>query len=203
MRELVDQASIRAASLALFADRGYRATTMADIGAALGIRGPSLYKHVPSKQSLLVHIMIGTMEDLLRAQRLVLGLGGDAPTRLRRMVEAHVRYHAAHRREAFVGNREIGCLDKANRQRVLTLRADYESRFRAVIEEGQSSGVFDVRSPRLSSYAIVDMGIGVAVWFRPDGEQSVDEVAYVYADLALRMVAAGVQASGTEAPPST
>src|SRR5216684_5722799 len=133
MRELVDQASIRTASLALFAERGYRATTMADIGAALGIRGPSLYKHVPSKQSLLVHIMIGTMEDLLRAQRLVLGLGGDAPTQLRRMVEAHVRYHAAHRREAFVGNREIGSLDRANRQRVLTLRADYESAFRAVI----------------------------------------------------------------------
>ncbi len=192
MRELVDQASIRTASLALFAERGYRATTMADIGAA-----------VPSKQSLLVHIMIGTMEDLLRAQRLVLGLGGDAPTQLRRMVEAHVRYHAAHRREAFVGNREIGSLDRANRQRVLTLRADYESAFRAVIEEGHASGLFDVRSPRLSSYAIVDMGIGVAVWFRPDGEQSVDEVAYVYADLALRMVAADVQASGAAAPLST
>jgi len=33
---------IRVAALTLFARLGYEATTMADIGAAVGIRGPSL-----------------------------------------------------------------------------------------------------------------------------------------------------------------
>ncbi len=39
---------IRTAALELFTRLGYEATTMADLGAALGIRGPSLYKHVAS-----------------------------------------------------------------------------------------------------------------------------------------------------------
>ena len=41
----------------LLRHRGYEATTMADIGAAVGIRGPSLYKHVRSKQELLASVI--------------------------------------------------------------------------------------------------------------------------------------------------
>jgi hypothetical protein len=34
------------------------------------------------------------------------------------------------------------------------------------------------------------MGVGVAVWFREDGEFSVDEVAYRYGDLAMLLLCA-------------
>lgn len=191
MRETVDAEAVREAALGLFAERGYRATTMADIGAALGIRGPSLYKHVSSKQHLLAHIMIDTMKALIRDQRVAIDAGGDVVLRLRRVVEAHVRYHATHRLEAFVGNREIASLDEPHRRRVLALRTDYERALRALIDEGCRAAVFTVGSARLASYAILDMGMGVAAWFRPDGQYSADEVAYAYADHALRIVGAG------------
>jgi AcrR family transcriptional regulator len=186
----VDADSILAAALTLFAERGYRATTMDDIGSAVGIRGPSLYKHVRSKHDLLVQIMVNTMSTLIRDQQAALGAGSDLSTRLRRSVEAHVRYHAAHRLEAFVGNREIDSLQPEERARVLDLRDSYEMRLRALIEAGCESGEFTVQSARLVSYAILEMGMGVAVWYRVDGELSVDEVAYCYSELALLMVGA-------------
>lgn len=188
MRETVDSATVQVAALTLFAEQGYRATTMADIGAALGIRGPSLYKHVASKQDLLAAIMVATMKALIHDQKAALDAGGDVAVRLRRVVEAHVRYHASHRHEAFVGNREIASLGPTQRRRVLALRARYEHALREVIEEGRRAGRFAVSSARLASYAILDMGIGVAAWFRPDGEYSADEIAYAYADQALRIV---------------
>lgn len=188
MRDTIRPEAIRQAALELFAERGYQATTMADIGAALGIRAPSLYKHVASKQDLLAEIMRGTMRSLIRHQQAVISAGGDPAIRLGRMVEAHVRYHAAHRQEAFVGNREIRSLDDRNRASILALRADYEQKLRAVIEEGSAAGLFNVQSPRLSSYAILDMGVGVSAWFRPDAEHSSDEIAYIYANHALRLV---------------
>jgi AcrR family transcriptional regulator len=40
-----------------------------DIAAALGIRAPSLYNHLESKQALLQEIMLGTMETLIRELR--------------------------------------------------------------------------------------------------------------------------------------
>lgn len=187
-RATINADAISVAALRLFAERGYQATTMDDIGAALGIKGPSLYKHVHSKQDLLAEIMLETMETLIRTQRAALDAGGDLTTRLRRTVEAHVRYHAAHPREAFVGNREIANLEPDFRRQILELRDAYEYRLRSLIEEGCAVGEFSVPSTKLVSYAILEMGMGVAAWFNPGGELSVDEVAYIYTGIALRIV---------------
>ena len=78
---------IRSAALELFTGRGFRATTMADIGAAVGMRGPSLYKHVESKQDLLARIMTSTMEALLTGYRTAVASSDDPVERLKAMFE--------------------------------------------------------------------------------------------------------------------
>jgi AcrR family transcriptional regulator len=184
----IDADKILDAALTLFAKQGYQVTSMDEIGSSLGIKGPSLYNHVRSKQDVLVAIMTNTMGALIRAQDAALEAGGDFRTQLRRVVEAHVRYHASHPREAFVGNREIGSLETKYRVELLELRDAYEHKLRSLIEDGSVAGEFSVPSAKLVSYAILEMGIGVATWFNPQGELGVDEVAYVYAEMSLRMV---------------
>lgn len=179
---------IRSAALTLFTDQGFRATTMADIGAAVGMRGPSLYKHVASKQDLLARIMTATMEALLAGYRAAVATTDDPAERLRRVTEAHVRYHARHRLEAFVGNREIGSLVEPNRGRVVALRAEYERGFRDLVAAGVEAGVFHVESVRLASYAVLDLGMGVSAWYREDGELTEDAVVWQYSAFALRLV---------------
>lgn len=44
------------AAAQLFADRGFPGTGMDDIGAAVGITGPSVYRHFPAKDAILVAI---------------------------------------------------------------------------------------------------------------------------------------------------
>jgi AcrR family transcriptional regulator len=183
-------AEIRAAALELFTRRGYEATTMADIGAAVGIRGPSLYKHVTSKQDLLASLMNATMDDLLAAHAVAVAGTADPVARLRRAADAHVRYHARHRLEAFVGNREMRSLVEPHRRAVLARRSEYEQRFRSLIEDGVAAGVFHVASPRLASYAILDLGMGVAVWFREGAGPTENEVAWQYVEFAMGIVGA-------------
>ena len=186
----VTRESVRESALHLFAERGYQLTTMADIGSALGIRGPSLYKHVASKQELLAEIMTETMATLIARQRAAVEAGGPPDVQLRRAVEAHVRYHATHREHALVGNREIESLEEPVRARIIELRGTYEHGLRAVIEQGCAAGVFLTAHPRLVSYAILDMGMGLASWYRADGEYDVDTMAYAYANLAAQMAGA-------------
>lgn len=180
---------IRAAPLELFTRRGYEATTMTDLGAEVGIRGPSLYKHVASKQDVLVDIMTTTMDALLAAHQAAVAGTADPTERLRRAVEAHVRYHARHRREAFVGNREIRSLIEPHRSAILARRAEYEMGFRSLIADGVAAGRFHVASPQLASYAILDLGMGVATWFR-EGQFDENEVAWQQTEFALRLVGA-------------
>ncbi|MFF8512805.1 TetR/AcrR family transcriptional regulator [Streptomyces sp. NPDC015492] len=191
---------IRSAALELFTEQGYRATTMADIGAAVGIRAPSLYKHVDSKQALLAQIMTTTMRNLLDLHRAAISTTHDPAERLRRATEAHVRYHARHRAEAFVGNREIRSLEEPHKGDLLKQRATYEAGFRQLVGAGIAARRFDVTSARLASYAILDLGMGVAVWFRDDGELTEDAVVWEYGELALRIVGAHTPASAPTRP---
>jgi AcrR family transcriptional regulator len=184
------RAAIRSAALELFATIGYRATTMADIGEKIGIRGPSLYKHVTSKHALLAAIVTGMMNDLLAQQSAALAEGGDVRQRLRRITIVHVQYHAEHRYEAFVGHREIDSIEEPDRSVVLDLRRQYEREFRKLVREGRQLGVFSSTSDRLSSYAILDMGIGVSAWYNPDGPVAPSELATTYAGFAEQMLTA-------------
>ena len=182
------RSEIQAAALELFATIGYRATTMADLGEAVGMRAPSLYKHVESKHELLDDIVTGMMEELLRRQRAALDAGGDVRDRLRRITAVHVQYHAEHRYEAFVGHREIDSLEEPHRARILELRREYETAFRRLVHDGVRLEMFTTSSDRFSSYAILDMGIGVSAWYNPTGPVTPTELAASYAGFALRML---------------
>lgn len=176
------------AALGLFAAQGFRSTTMEEIGAALDVRGPSLYKHVASKQDMLTQIMIGIMARLQSDHDQAVATSDDVIVQLHRAVEAHVRFHSRYRRESFVGNREIQSLDPEVQFEVKAMRRAYEHSFRSLVSAGIDTGVFEVRSAKLAAYTLLDMGIGVSLWFRDDGEFSIDQIAYHYADLAMRVV---------------
>ncbi|GAA0941211.1 hypothetical protein [Pseudonocardia zijingensis] len=105
-------------------------------------------------------------------------------------MDAHVRFHARHRLEAFVGNGEIRSLVEPHRATVLAQRAEYELGFRTLISEGVDAGRFSVGSVRLASYAVLDLGMGVSAWYREDGELSENEVAWQHTEFALRIVGA-------------
>ena len=180
-------------ALQLIAERGFIPTTMEDIGNAAGIKGPSVYKHYESKEQILFVIMRSTMESLLHEHKIALASAVGAVERFRRAVECHVRFHTRHREEAFVGNREIRNLTGENFANVLGLRQEYELSMRSLVLEGAKEGVFNVRSPRLVTFAILDMGIGISSWFRADGRISESEIVYEYGDYALAMVGLGKQ----------
>ena len=56
-----------AVSLGLFAQRGYRATTMDDIAEAAGVTKPLLYQHFSSKRALYLELVDSIAHDLLDA----------------------------------------------------------------------------------------------------------------------------------------
>ena len=61
------------------------------------------------------------------------------------------------------------------------------SGLRAIICEGVGTGDFHVGSPALASFAILEMCLSIARWFRDDGARTAGQVADEYADFALRI----------------
>jgi AcrR family transcriptional regulator len=188
---------VREAALSLFAERGYHGTTMNDIAGALGMRAPSLYNHVPSKQEVLRDIMVETQVQLLEEfERAVAGAEGPAQ-RLEHAIEAFVLHHLRHRREALIGNREISSLEEPARSEVLDGRRRHVRAIRALIDEGREAGVFTVDDPTVAAFTMLEMSVATARWFRDDGPLSAEEVARQYGQFALRIAGAHVRRPAT------
>lgn len=62
MRVPVDRrAAILAAAAELFAAQGFAGTSVDEIGAAVGLTGPALYRHFPGKDALLAEVVMDTV----------------------------------------------------------------------------------------------------------------------------------------------
>ncbi|MGH1503762.1 MAG: TetR/AcrR family transcriptional regulator [Acidimicrobiales bacterium] len=189
------------AALEIFVRHGYLGTTMEAIGEAVGMRAPSLYKHVRSKQELLVELMSRSITEVHAALDAATGSTSAPVLRLRRAMEAHVRYHAEHCLDALLGANELSNLEPGPfLERILAERDRYEAAFVEVVECGVAAGVFTVEHPKTTARALLDMGSGVSVWFRRDGELSVDALVYHYSDLAVRLVGADDAGAGSTNP---
>lgn len=186
---------IRQVALSLFAEKGYHGTAMSEIAAILQVRVPSLYSHIASKQSLLVDIFVDTTYAVWdEFQRAIAG-SGDVREQLRRAIEAYALRHATHRREALVVRRDLSALDEPNHSDVVTVRRRHEHAVRDLIETGVQTGVFGVSDPAMASFAMLEMSVSIASWFRDDGPLPPAAVARQYGEFALA-IAAGAQPRG-------
>jgi AcrR family transcriptional regulator len=172
----------------LFAERGYRGTSMKDVAEALGVRASSLYNHVTSKQDILFAIMDKAMDRALTAQEEALAGVGDVSGQLRAATESLVLDFLRNPAEVTVCNTEVRSLGSANRQAIVAKRDRYAGRVRTIIAEGCRAGQFETVNPDLAAFAVLEMGNGAKSWFRPTGRYTDTYVAREYGDFALRVV---------------
>lgn len=171
-----------------FANRGYDGTSMRDIAAAVGIQPATLYSHFSSKEEILWTIVSATIEDLHKYQDADNDPETPAAVALSRFVHQHVRFHTQRRDNALLASRKSSALASDRFSEFRKLRKEYEQRLEQILRRGVDSGEFAVEDVRIASFAILQMGTGVSVWYRPNGSLNEKRVASMYADLALRMV---------------
>jgi AcrR family transcriptional regulator len=81
----------------LFAQKGYRATTVREIADAAGILSGSLYHHFDSKESIGDEILSGFMNEVLTAYRAAVESGGGPRAVIEQIVRSTSRILAQHR----------------------------------------------------------------------------------------------------------
>jgi len=184
-------AAIRETAASLFNEHGYEATSLREIASAVGIQVGSLYNHIGGKNDLLLTIMVGIMDDLLAAVQEATSVEGDPVERLVRALDCHIRFHATHSRDVFIGNSELRALSPEDRRQVINRRDEYEALLKrlvtAVVDSRPDRGL-DVR---LQTFAILAIGTHVSSWYRDNGSMTLDQVVQGYTEVILRQL--GVQ----------
>lgn len=109
----------------LFAARGFSGVSLEDIGGAVGVSGPALYRHFANKQALLGAILVEVSERLLAGGRTVLVEHVDAPSRLDAMIAFHVEFALRDADVIRVQDRDLASLSEDDRHTVRRLQREY------------------------------------------------------------------------------
>lgn len=166
---------------------------MREIAGAVGIKAGSVYNHFTSKEEILWDLTQGAMVDL--KDQVLSGLAdlGDQASpaeRLRAFIRAHVRFHAENGEKATLVNRQMPGLSTTHYRQVIAMRSEFEQILEAILAEGAAAGDFNLAQERVTRYALLQMGIAVATWYRRGGGISVESLCDIYTDLGERLVGA-------------
>lgn len=160
---------------ALFASRGYEATSMRDLAAATGLMPASLYHHFSSKEELFVSVAGESVAKMQRA--LEAGIAGieDPWARLEAALIAHAEALLDRKgfRVLIVLMFPPGISEQA-RETLVAQREPYERIFRDLLAavpfpEGVDRAIL--------RKLLLSMLNSISIWYRPDGSASPRDIA--------------------------
>ena len=173
------------AAVDLFSQRGYHATSMREIAAAIPMRAAGIYYWFDSKGAILLHLEQDFLGRLNDAVVEAISRQKSPASRLAAAVREHVLFHGLYPKAAFVTDSELRSLEGEWRAEIQTARDAYQAMFIKMIDDGVRAGVFRTTDVRIASYAILLECTGVAIWFMPNGSRTLDEVARIHIELVL------------------
>ncbi|MFD7130451.1 TetR/AcrR family transcriptional regulator [Streptomyces sp. NPDC059894] len=121
----------------LFAERGFHGVGVDEIGAAVGISGPGLYRHFPGKDAMLAELLVGISGRLLSgARRRVQEADGVGPeVLLDSLIEGHIDFAIDDRPLITLHDRELDRLRDSDRKLVRQLQRQYVELWVGVVRE--------------------------------------------------------------------
>jgi AcrR family transcriptional regulator len=116
---------ILAAAAELFARSGFHGVGIDDIGAAVGISGPALYRHFRSKDAMLGEMLTSISEYLLTGGQRTAELAREPARVLPELVRFHVDFALDHPALITVQEHSLGNLTEPDRRRVRAVQRRY------------------------------------------------------------------------------
>src|SRR3984957_13281103 len=124
-----------AAAERLFAERGFLAVRLEDIGAAAGVSGPAIYRHFPNKESLLVELLVGISARLLAGAREVTADNPDAAAALDGLIDFHLDFALGEPNLIRIQDRDLAYLPAAAERQVRRAQRQYVEVWVGVLRE--------------------------------------------------------------------
>ena len=122
------------AAASLFAERGFARVSLDELGGAVGVSGPAVYRHFAGKQAVLAALLVDTSEGLWQGGQRVVADAVDARSALRGLIDFHVAFALTNADVIRVQDRDLDSLADADRHRVRSLQRQYVELWVDVLE---------------------------------------------------------------------
>jgi len=172
----------------VFRRLGISGTGIREIADEAGLLPGNLYYYFSGKDEILLYCQERTLERLLAAAREASRAAGPVGERLRSVIRAHV-HCMLDELEGATAHLEIEALPDELRAPLVKKRDAYERAVRSLVTDGVKRGEFAADDPSLVTRAMLGAVNWTARWYRPDGPQSVSEIAAALSEYLVRGLA--------------
>jgi AcrR family transcriptional regulator len=114
-----------AAAARLMAERGFAGVRLEDIGAAVGVSGPAMYRHFSGKDAVLAEMMISISQRLLTGGQAVINRALGPDEVLDGLIDFHVRFATTEPELIRVQDRDFSSLTTDSSRTVRRLQRQY------------------------------------------------------------------------------
>jgi AcrR family transcriptional regulator len=181
----ISKTQIVLAAAKLFKQKGYAASSMRDIAAALNIEAASLYHHIKNKEEILDIICFDMATKFLSAIAEVNDIYFNAEEKLRKAILHHVEIITEDIDKSAVFLREWRSLPESALADFLLLRNQYENEFTRIIENGIEEDVFDNVDKKFAVLSILSSVNWINEWYSADGNMNANEIAHKISDFVM------------------
>ncbi|GAA2771740.1 TetR/AcrR family transcriptional regulator [Nonomuraea dietziae] len=123
------------AAATLFAARGYHGVSIEDIGGAVGVSGPALYRHFSGKEALLAEMLTDVSTRLREAAVAVVTAAQDPAQALEALLDTQITFALEQPALITVHDRELGNVPEPQRRQIRRLQRLYVEEWVTVLAE--------------------------------------------------------------------
>ena len=128
-RQLLDAAA------RLIAERGFVSVRLEDLGAAVGISGPAVYRHFPNKDAVLVELLVGISTRLHEGGSAAADAADSPSAALDALVEFHLDFALGEPDLIRIQDRDLESLPADARRQVRQTQRKYVEVWVGVLEQ--------------------------------------------------------------------
>jgi AcrR family transcriptional regulator len=192
---------VYAAALRLFREKGYHATSMQDIAAAVGLYKGSLYHYIGGKDELLARVFERGMGVLLAdVERIAADRAGTPSAQLRLIVQAHVEAVANNLDALTVYLHEWRALAGDSLANVRAQHERYTGLVAEIVGRGVRMGEFRAPDVGIATLGLLGMCNWLCQWYTPGGRLTPAEIGARFADLMLDGLRGSASSSSSPGP---
>jgi len=162
----------------VFRRKGFFGAGMREIAKSLGMAPGALYYYFASKDDLLHACQLLTLQRLIESASRIASSDLPPSDKVRALIRAHLRHSLGELGGSFA-HIEFHALPKERLAEVVRERDRYEECWRAIVREFGGPGA------KLKTLTCLGALNWAAVWWRPDGDVELDELADGMAETLL------------------
>jgi len=173
------------AAVKLFKEKGYKATSVREIAAAINLTQGTIYHYVKNKEELLFEINDRLINAVLIRRKEILDADLNGKEKLRQTLKDILTTIAKYNDYLTVFFREYKNLSGNNLKKIIIKRDTYEKMVETIIQEGVANKEFKDLDSKISVLAFFGICNWATNWLRPRGRLSVDEISDILSEIFL------------------